>query len=207
MRLFLLAALLAGVPDPASPPFADRVLAALNEARTRPAATAVALRRFRAVFRERVVHEDDPDRGWASAEGTVPVDEAIAVMERQAPLRPLAHSPLLARAAQAHAAEQARTGATGHLSADGRRPGDRARAAGGDVYVTEVIAYGFETPERAIRQLLVDDGVLRRGHRVLMLNPRLRYAGVACAGHPRLRTVCVIDLAETADGSPPLPAS
>lgn len=207
MRLLILAAVLAADNDLSSDHYADRVLASLNQARTRPAEVADALRRFRRTFLEREVREDDPDRGWTSAEGVAAVDEATAVMDRQPALRPLAPSPLLARAARAHADEQAQTGAIGHLSASGARPSDRARAAGGDLYVTEVIAYGFDTPERAVRQLLVDDGVLRRGHRVLMLNPRLRYAGVACGPHPRLRTLCVIDLAETPDGSPSVPSS
>lgn len=206
MRPLILAALMAAGPDPSSDLYADRVLASLNDARTRPAQTAEALRRYRRSFLERIVHEDDPEGSWATTEGVAAVDEAIDVMDRQPVLRPLAPSPVLARAARAHAEEQARIGTIGHVSSGGARPADRVRAAGGDIYVTEVIAYGFETPERAVRQLLVDDGVLRRGHRVLMLNPRLRHAGVACAPHPRLRTLCVIDLAETPDGSPALPA-
>lgn len=206
MRLLILAALMAAGPDPSSDLYADRVLASLNDARTRPAGMADALRRYRRTFLERVVHEDDPERGWATAEGVTAVDEAIDVMDRQPTLRALLPSPMLARAARIHADEQARTGTIGHVSASGAKPADRVRAAGGDIYVTEVIAYGFETPERAVRQLLVDDGVVRRGHRLLMLNPRLRYAGVACASHPRLRTLCVIDFAETADGSPVVPA-
>jgi len=182
------------------------VLESLNAVRTHPGAMAVALRQYRRTFREHIAYEDEPGHGWGTSEGTAAVDEAAAVMDRQAALQPLSSSPVLARAARLHAMEQARTGALGHVSAASAGPGDRVRAAGGDIYVTEAIAYGFATPERAVRQLLVDDGVPRRGHRVVMLNPRLRYAGVGCAEHPRLRTVCVIDLAETFDGSPWVPA-
>lgn len=205
--LLALPVLFAAAPDPASDRYAERVLAALNRVRTQPRAVEAELRRYGETFRGRVAFEDDPDRGWGTAEGAAAVKEAASILDRQPSLPPLRPAPVLERAARAHAAEQARSGAIGHLSSAGRGPGDRVRAAGGDAYVTEAIAYGFEAPDRAVRQLLVDDGVPRRGHRVLMLNPRLRYAGVGCAPHPRLRTVCVIDFAETPDGSPWVPPS
>jgi len=193
------------VPAVAEPDFARRVLAEVNRARMRPGEVATALRRYRAGFRGRF--SDDGDGPRDTFEGPTAVEEAISFLDRQSPLTALAPSELLARAARAHAEEQARTGAVGHGSADGRGPGQRVRGAGGDVYVAEVIAYGFDTPERAVRQLIVDDGVARRGHRAVMYLSRLRYAGVGCARHPHYATTCVIDLAETPDGSPPLPAS
>lgn len=203
--LALLSLVAATAPSVATDQYAGQVLAAVNRARTQPDAAGLDMLRFRATFRGRVAYENGSGPGWSSAEGVGAVDEAATVLRRQSPLGAVFPSAVLARAARAHAAEQARTGAIGHTSAAGRGPGDRVRTAGGDGYVSEVIAYGFDAPERAVRQLLVDDGVPRRGHRVLMLSSRIRYAGVGCAEHPRFRTVCVIDFAETPDGSASLP--
>jgi len=190
---------------PHEPIFAERVLAELNRARSRPSAVAADLRRYARTFREHVAYEDSPDRAWPTQEGPSAVEEAALLLDRQPALGSLLPSAVLTRSARDHAREQARDGGTGHRSADGSGPGDRAVRAGGDRYVSEAIAYGFETPERAVRQLIVDDGVPRRGHRVLVLGPRLRYAGVGCATHPRWRTVCVVDVAETPDGGPAVP--
>ena len=72
-------------------------------------------------------------------------------------------------------------------------------------YVNEVITYGHHSPEGVIDQLLIDDGVPGRGHRFSLLRAERRYAGVACGRHPVHRTMCVIVMAETPDGSPPPP--
>ena len=50
-----------------------------------------------------------------------------------------------------------------------------------------------------IRQLIIDDGVADRGHRIVMFADHLRYAGVACGPHPEFGTMCVIDMADTPD--------
>jgi uncharacterized protein YkwD len=57
-----------------------------------------------------------------------------------------------------------------------------------------------------VMQLVVDDGVPSRGHRVNTLSPAFRVMGVACATHPGMREVCVIELAagfEEGAGSDP----
>lgn len=137
-------------------------------------------------------------------EGVAALDEAIAAL-RAAPAVPvLAPSELLAGAARDHVAAQSRSGEMGHRS-KGRDPGGRVVARGGGPYVGEVIGYGHSDPASAIELLLVDDGVPGRGHRHMMLDGRYRYAGAACGTHPVHRTMCVIMMSETPDGSPPPP--
>ena len=62
-----------------------------------------------------------------------------------------------------------------------------------------MITYGSNTAEEVVAQLVVDDGVPDRGHRRLLYDPALRYAGVSCGPHPGYGTMCVIDLASTPD--------
>ena len=76
------------------------VLAAINAARENPRAMAEALRRYRARFDGHVVREDGDPIGVATVEGRRAVDEAIGFLERQPPLPPLDHGPVLSRAAQ-----------------------------------------------------------------------------------------------------------
>lgn len=181
------------------------VLACINEARAHPERLAAALRRYRERFDGRVVHAEGSAVGVVTAEGVDAVDEAIASLERQPPLPPLAEGPVLASAARGWAATQGPSGEIGHASRASAGPGARALATGGNVFVGEVIFYGMDTPEAVVRQLVIDDGVPGRGHRSLLFSTAFRHAGVGCGPHARYRSMCVIDLAATPDGAPVLP--
>jgi len=179
------------------------VLEAMNLARTNPAAYAATLVRYKSFFQGNVYQMPGQKLPIKTNEGTAAVDEAVAFLQKQAALTPETPTKILADAAGDHTAEQRATGATGHNSADGSNPGDRVRKRGGGPYVAEVIAYGPADPVDMVRQLIVDDGVANRGHRVIIYSPELTFAGASCGPHPKFRTVCVVDLAMMPDGSIP----
>jgi uncharacterized protein YkwD len=182
----------------------DDVLAEINFARTEPRAYARELRRYREQFDGLVVYTDaDPD-GRMTREGVRAVDEAIRFLEAQRPLEPLDHAPLLARAAGDHAADQGARGGVGHVSS-GLTVGRRVQRRGGGSFVSETISYGQRDPVAVVRQLVIDDGVPRRGHRAILFMPWLRYAGVGCGDHATYGAMCVVDFSQTDDGRAPGP--
>lgn len=185
--------------------FEDAVLAEINAARTDPRALARRLRAERDAFDGRVLYLPEAPDGILTNEGVAAVDEAIAYLERQAPLPPLAAAPILAMAAGDHVADQGPRGGIGHVSSDGARPGDRVKRRGGDRYVGETISYGPRTGADVARQFVVDDGVPGRGHRVLLFSSSFRYAGIGCGPHRRHGTMCVVDFSATPAGGPVLP--
>ncbi|NIJ36015.1 uncharacterized protein YkwD [Sphingopyxis panaciterrae] len=185
--------------------FEAGVLAELNRFRGDPAAYAAVLRAYRPRFEgKRLIAEEGDEIDILTNEGVAAVDEAIRDLRYRKPLPRLAQSDLLARAAADHVADQSRSGAVGH-DTKGRGPGERMKSRGGGPYVNEVITYGHHSPAGVIQQLLIDDGVPDRGHRHSLLRPGHRYAGVACGRHPVHRTMCVILMSQTPDGSPPPP--
>ena len=183
-------------------PLERDVLAEINFARTQPRAYAQRLRGYRALFRGKVVRYPGNSNGLLTEEGVEAVDEAIRFLERQVPLDPIAPSPLLARAASDHVAEQGPKGGIGHLSSDGANPRDRVQRRGGGIYVAEVITYGPPSGAEVVRQLIIDDAVSSRGHRKTLFAIEMRFAGVACGPHRGYRVMCVADLGHKADGQP-----
>jgi uncharacterized protein YkwD len=179
---------------------AERVLAAINDARAHPHALAEQLRTYRGYFQGKVVRYPGNDVGLMTTEGTAAVDEAIGFLEQQAPLEPLTWSDLLAAAAGDHVAEQGPTGATGHVSKDGANPGIRVTRRGGGMFVAETITYGPPSAGEVVRQLVVDDNVPSRGHRHILFAREFRFAGVACGPHAKYRAMCVVDFSGTAEG-------
>lgn len=184
--------------------FERAVLAELNFMRGDPGAYADELGDYRRRFDGLIVRGERGEADLMTREGTAAVTEAMTALRRASAVGEMDHGDVLAAAAADHVNAQGRTGQVGHVS-NGRDPGARVVARGGGSYVGEVIAYGGGTPRAVVRQLIVDDGVANRGHRILLLDKRYRYAGVACGPHPKWRTMCVVDVAETPDGSAPPP--
>jgi uncharacterized protein YkwD len=122
--------------------------------------------------------------------------EAIEFLERQPPLPPLDPSRGLALAAAGQAAAQGPTGRTGHYGADRSSPTDRIHRQGvWSSRSAEAISYGYDDAGDVVRQLIIDDGVPGRGHRMIIFDPALRAAGAGCGYHTVYRYMCVIDFA------------
>lgn len=173
------------------------MLAALNAARSDPPGYARQLAGFRRFYQGSLLRPPDSPVPIRTREGTVPVDEAVAFVAAQPARAPLRPSDLLAAAADDHVRSQAASGAVGHDEPRGIGPAERLRAHGGGGALAEVIAYGARRPADVIRQMIIDDDVPDRGHRRVLFDPTLRFAGVACGRHPVFRTMCVIDMAAT----------
>lgn len=180
----------------------ESVLASINAARANPRAYAEKLREYRSYFDGEIVYMPGDYNGVLTKEGTAAVDETIAFLERQQPLPPLTPAETLALAAVDFSREQGALGARGHKGADGSDPGVRVKRHGGDIYVGEAIAYGFDDAEQVVRQMIVDDGVPDRGHRKLLFDARLKFAGIGCGPHSRMDHICVVDVSATKDGRP-----
>lgn len=183
----------------------EAVLIELNFARQNPRQYAEELRRYREFYRGNIVHLPGVSVGIITREGVDAVDEAIAFLERQAPLPPLSSGELLALAASDHARAQGPIGGMGHVSTDGASPGERVRRRGGGIYVGETISYGAPDGAAVVRNLIIDDGVRDRGHRTLIFDTGFKFAGVGCGGHARYNVICVVDYSGTPNGDPQLP--
>lgn len=178
------------------------VLAELNRLRADPQAYARGLNDFRRYYRANVVKVPGTDTFYETEEGVAPLDEAVDYLRHQAACDDYVASGPLGLAAADHGMEQSVDGAIGHAGADGSTPGDRVARRGGGRYVAEVITYGSTSPADVVRQLIVDDGVRDRGHRLILFAQEFRYAGVFCGPHPVYREICVVDLARTPDAQP-----
>jgi len=180
--------------------FDDDVLAEINWVRAHPRQYADELRDYRARFQGLVTYPEEAPDGVMTNEGVAAVDDAIAFLDRQAPMPPLGQSGMLALGAGELVADQGSSGRIGHYTGGGLDPGARMRLHGGGAAVGEVIAYGPQSPRAVVRQLIVDDGVARRGHRTLLFLGMYRYAGARCGPHREWGAMCVIDLSATANG-------
>lgn len=171
---------------------AREILDEMNRLRTDPRAYVAVLEDYRAQFQgDQVIR---PGRVTIQTrEGTAAVDEAIRFLRRQPAVAPLRSDALLELTARDHAADQGPTGFIGHYGSDGRDFTTRVARRGGDPYGGENISYGYDTAREIVIQLLVDDNVRDRGHRVNLFRPGYVRAGVGCGPHAVFYYMCVID--------------
>ncbi len=173
------------------------VINELNIARTKPHLYAEYIKEYRKLYRGNYIYLSRSNVRIATSEGTDAVDEAIRFLRKQKPLAPLVPSRGLADAAADLVEEQGASGETGHY---GRQSGSMSRRierhGRWQGEIGENISYGFKDPRWIVIQLIVDDGVGGRGHRVNIFNPTFRRAGTACGSHPEYGAMCVIDFAE-----------
>ncbi|MGA1283490.1 MAG: CAP domain-containing protein [Prochlorothrix sp.] len=128
-------------------------------------------------------------------EGVSAVDEAIEALQDLDAVPPLTGSEALSLAAQDHVQAQGPTGAMGHEGARGGMQERIERHGDWQVTIGENISYGAESGADVVRQLLIDDGVPGRGHRLNLLNPKFRVMGTDCGPHLNYGVMCVMTYA------------
>ena len=196
--LLALPALLAAKEDPKA--LAQQVVVQINWARQNPKAAAAELKAWLPLFEGGRYLAFPGEPRLRTQEGPAAVEEAIAFLEKQKPLQPVAWSDRLQRAAEDLARDQARHGGLGHEGSDGSMPWSRiARYGTVSGGVGEVATYGTfgdpGDPRRAVLALIVDDGVADRGHRAILYDPGFALAGAAWASHPIYTRMVVVDFA------------
>ena len=109
----------------------------------------------------------------------------MTALNAQAPLPALIWSEGLSQACFDHVLEQGPIGTTGHNSPDGTTFDARIlRYVTNSGIVGENIAYNnVDTGDQMISQLLIDDGVSGRGHRLNIMNTDYTHVGISCGCH------------------------
>jgi uncharacterized protein YkwD len=130
-------------------------------------------------------------------EGVAALDDAVRTLRQLQPLTLVTTSAALVAAARDHVRDIGPKGLLAHEGTDKSSPSDRVARYATDLSgVGEVISFGPDQASAVVIDLIVDDGVRDRGHRKILLDDRMRFAGAACGAHAVYRTMCVIDLAD-----------
>jgi len=131
-----------------------------------------------------------------TSEGVAALDEAVRFLQKQKPLPALTWSQGLAESAGDLVRDEGGNGEVGHT---GRQSGGvRQRIERHGTWSTRIaenIGYGPDTARLMTMQLIIDDGVADRGHRMNIFTPVFKVAGAACGPHPSYQNMCVMDFA------------
>lgn len=166
-----------------------------NLVRADPAAYAEFLEKLEPQFEGDLFKLAD-GRVLITGEGVSAVKEAIRFLHDVEPLGSVRVSRGMSLGARDLVDDQGSTGATGHIGSDGSHPWDRVSRYGKwEGSVAENVAYGPGEARDVMMQLIIDDGVKDRGHRMNIFDPAFRVVGVSCGEHARYEMMCVITYA------------
>ncbi|MBF2036285.1 MAG: hypothetical protein IGR92_12620 [Leptolyngbyaceae cyanobacterium T60_A2020_046] len=207
-------AVLAGAPtSPASLPFrpalgapasvllaqavpisTDAILAEMNRLRQNPAAYADWLERTRGYYNGAILSWPGEAR-LQTVEGTLGLEDAIAVLRRTPPLPPLRLSAGLSQAADDHAKDLIQTNRFSAQGSDGSTAEQRATRYGiFEGRFQELVSQGLRDPAAIVASLVIDDGNINRNYRRALLDPDYQYLGVRCLPQGNL-SLCVTNFA------------
>lgn len=171
----------------------------LNLVRTNPKQYAeLFLKPLELRYKEKLfIYPDDPIP-LQTEEGIRALLDCIKVLENTKPMGMLHPAEGLCNAAADHAKEQSKNGRLGHKGRRSSTPFTRMERYGkwGGM-AAENIDYGNDKARWVVISLLIDDGVVHRGHRTNILLKEFGRVGVAFDSHPKYEFMCVMDFAGT----------
>jgi len=174
------------------------ILSAITAARADPAAVAYRLTQRLGHFEGREYY--NPRRtgiATATKEGAAAVKDAINYLNGIEPIGELKSVMVegLALSAEDHVADIGAIGTTSHRSSDGTGIDDQCGRYGAwERSIGQIIWYGrMIHPTDVVDDLIVDDGVQNRGHRLAIYNDAFELAGVAIGPHKVFGQMLVVN--------------
>jgi len=177
---------------------AESIVSELNYVRTNPVRYATEVLEPRLKYFDGNMYAEPGKVRLLTQEGIAPLQECIRVLKNTAATERLSLEMGLCRSAQWLADDQARTGEVGHTGSDGSDLVTRiSRYGTWGVLCGENCAYGSATAREIVVQLLIDDGVPSRGHRVNILKREFKKVGIGFnkTGKAAYGAVTVMDFA------------
>jgi uncharacterized protein YkwD len=175
--------------------FEREVLTEINSVRMYPVKYASRLEDIKKQYDERLPKSPE-ERAKQSDESMQAFYEAIQLLQSTPALPALKISRGMSLAARDHLREQEQTDIIAQSGRDGSNLAESVNRYGaGDRSLGEIVAYGSDTAQRLVLQLIIDHNNPGRQRRLSVLNPEFAVTGIACKDHARYRNVCVITFA------------
>lgn len=177
-------------------PLESEIIGEMNLARTQPQVYAKFLEETKKYYSANQLRY--PGRSVeTTVEGLAAVDEAIRFLRAQTPLQSLSVFKGMSLAARDHSRDLGTSGNTGHKGSDGSTPNVRVSRYGNwlNAIGENIVYQAGVTAREAVMGLIVDDGIVGRGHRKNIFDASYRATGIALGARSNLGTLCVITFA------------
>ena len=178
------------------------ILEALVEARAKPELVAERIKKRLGWLKGKSMHRPGRPVAVETKEGKGAVNDALAFLAKQPPLPGFATEPVagLALAAEDHVADIGPKGLVQHEGSDDSYFGERQKRYGTYIGAAgECLWYGktgaWLSGRDMIDDLIVDDGVESRGHRLCIYEEKYGCAGVSVGGHDIYSNMAAIEFA------------
>lgn len=168
----------------------------INDIRINPKIMITELKERLQNFSNKIYKDPNSNINLITNEGPKAVQDAVLFLDGVNDLNPFILSKGLSHAAKQHADDIGSKGIASHTGSDGSEMNTRCEKFGEwNKGIAENIAFTDKTAKGLITQLIIDDGIVSRGHRKNLLSPDFKYIGIGCSFHKTYELVCVITFA------------
>lgn len=191
----------------------EQLIAALSEARTNPAGLAqrICARKAHLKGKDYIPPQHGGKVAVPSKEGTKAIDEAVSYLRALPECLPAITQPTdstaldaLKLSAEDHLVDRGTLGRIGHRGSDGLHTADRMNRYGSFSGKSgECLWFGRlgATASTMVEDLVIDDGVASRGHRLCIFEPGYRVAAARVGTHSTFGAMAVIAFATAFEGN------
>lgn len=173
----------------------QEILSEINLARSNPSQYIRYLEEFKRRYNGKELNFSN-GQSLITNEGVEALDDAIGFLGSAKPSSPLEARAGLVFGARDHVTDMVQTGKSGHKGSDGSSTEDRLNRYGTwSDSVGENIVYHSRSPREDVISLIIDDGVLTRGHRKNIFKSNFHVIGIALSPPQKSGTLCVITFA------------
>ena len=161
----------------------NEITGEINNFRENPGLYITYLEKAKSYYHEKEYRNPDIDFNILTEEGITPVDEILKILKSQKKLQKLKKNSDLSKIGEKLLKHIGPNGKTTSDNEELRLDNRTKNIFTKEGEIGENLNFGCNTGKEVVIQMLIDDGVKKRGHRLNLLNSDYNEFGVSCKEH------------------------
>ena len=168
------------------------IITEINNLRQKPQSYLTNIKTAKTYYKSKEYHNPTSSFNILTEEGTLPIPSLLKLLKTQKKLKPLKKNETLKKIGETLLKKIGPLGKTASADKNLRLNIRTKSHFEKEGQIAENISFGCNSAKEVVVQMLIDDGVENRGHRLNLLNSGFREIGVCCVDHEVYGVCCSV---------------